>query len=270
MYTLLVWPVTEFLMFAAVTDPGSYRDYVIGDDPILDNGPMWFVGVLLLVSVGYAAWSHQRGHAAVPAPLRGRFLVWVAVAIGASTFFVRIVLPIGSTQALNIHLWQWPQVLGAFWLGAIAGERGWFRPVRRRLTRRSGFITLAVAGAVGASIVGTIAVGGDEAAFAGGWSVPAFFAAMSEGTLVVAGSIWTLAWAQRHLDRTSCLRRAMARSSYAAFMLQGPVLVALAMGLRPMDLPGDVKALIVAALGIFVSFAGAHALVRRTVLRRVL
>jgi peptidoglycan/LPS O-acetylase OafA/YrhL len=61
-----------------------------------------------------------------------------------------------------------------------------------------------------------------------------------------------------------------ARSSYAAFMLQGPVLVALALALQPIDLPGDVKALVVATLGIVGSFALAWRLVTRTPLRRAL
>ena len=55
-----------------------------------------------------------------------------------------------------------------------------------------------------------------------------------------------------------------------AFMLQGPVLVALAIALRPIDLTGDVKALLVATLGIVGSFALAWPLVTRTPLRRIL
>jgi hypothetical protein len=46
--------------------------------------------------------------------------------------------------------------------------------------------------------------------------------------LAVSASIWVLAFVQRHLSGTGRLRRAMARSSYLAFMLQGPVLVGLA------------------------------------------
>jgi peptidoglycan/LPS O-acetylase OafA/YrhL len=62
----------------------------------------------------------------------------------------------------------------------------------------------------------------------------------------------------------------MARSSYAAFMLQGPVLVGLAVALRPTGLPGDAKALLVAALGIVGSFGLAWPLVTRTPVKRIL
>ncbi|MET1011864.1 MAG: hypothetical protein ABWY83_05745 [Actinomycetota bacterium] len=95
-----------------------------------------------------------------------------------------------------------------------------------------------------------------------------------EISAAVAGSrdvavIWVLAAAQRHLNRSGPVRRAMTRSSYAAFMLQGPVLFGLALALRPFDLPGDIKALVVAALGIVGSFALAWLLVTRTQLRRI-
>jgi hypothetical protein len=269
-YTLAVWPVTEYLMLRSFADPGSYWEYVRGDEPMFDNGPMWFVGVLLLCSLGYVAVARHRTGTPPRTPLRGRYLVGVAVAVGASSFLLRTVFPIGSDQFLNLHLWQWPQVLGAFCLGAIAGERGWLRPVDARVARRCGLVTLAVGVAVGASVMGTIALGGDEEGFSGGWGIAAFFAAASEGALVVAGSIWVLRFAQRHLDTTSTLRRAAARASYAAFMLQGPVLVALAMALRPLNLSGDLKAFAVAAGGIVASFAVAHVLVTRTAMRRVL
>ena len=42
-------------------------------------------------------------------------------------------------------------------------------------------------------------------------------------------------------------RPVISRSSYGAFMLQGVVLIALAITLRPLPLPAEVKALIVAA-----------------------
>jgi hypothetical protein len=87
-----------------------------------------------------------------------------------------------------------------------------------------------------------------EDAFFGGWRLPALLAAMTEGVIAVSAPIWVQAFVQRHLNRSGRLRRALARSSYAVFVMQGPVLVALALALRPTDLPGDVKALVVAPL----------------------
>jgi hypothetical protein len=92
-----------------------------------------------------------------------------------------------------------------------------------------------------------------------------------EGVLAVGASVWPLALAQRHLDRPlGATARALSRAAYAAFVVQGPVLVGLALALRPLGLPGDVKAVLVAGLGLAGSFAVTRLLVTRTPLRRIL
>jgi hypothetical protein len=269
-YTILVWPLLEYSLFGPFLHVGFWRS-VTNTDPILDNGPMWFVGVLLLYSVALVAW---RGLFPPPAPskepLRWRHLAVLALAVGAATFVVRLVLPMDSNQPLGLKLWGWPEYLAMFGLGVVAARRGWLRPVPGALARRCGIATLAATLAIGIVAVTTDLRGLDQDVYFGGWGLPALVWAMAEGLLAVSGPIWVLAFVQRHLNGSGRLRRAMARSSYAAFMLQGPVLVALALALRPTDLPGDVKALVVATLGVVGSFALAWPLVTRTPLRRIL
>lgn len=270
-YTLLLWPLFEFALLERYLHRGSYWDYLGDTDPVLDNGPMWFVGVLLIYSLGYVVWRRR-----VPRPvfssdsLEGRQLVSLVAAVAASTFLVRLVFPVDSGQPLNLHLWQWPACVVTFGLGVVAARRGWLRPVSEVLARRCGIATLIATLVMLIAVLSAEPLGIDEEAFLGGWQVPALITAIVEGVLVVAGPIWVLAAAQRHLNRSGPVRRAMSRSSYAAFMLQGPVLFGLALALRPFDLPGDIKALVVATLGIVGSFAVAWSLVTRTPLQRIL
>ena len=92
-----------------------------------------------------------------------------------------------------------------------------------------------------------------------------------EGPLAISTAVWLLATAQRHLDRPpGRRRRALARSSYGAFILQGPVLIALALALRPVSLPADAKASVVAGASVAGSFALAWVLISRTPLRSIL
>lgn len=130
--------------------------------------------------------------------------------------------------------------------------------------------TLVVALATPLAILSGIPLGLGEEAFYGGWGLPALLTAMLEGVGAISAPVWALGFGQRHLNRTGPLRRGAARGSYAAFMLQGPVLVALALALRPVGVPVDVKALAVALLGVAGSFALAWPLVTRTPLRRIL
>ena len=99
---------------------------------------------------------------------------------------------------------------------------------------------------------------------------PVLLAAI-EGPLAVGASVWLLAVAQERLGRRpGPLGRAMSRSAYAAFILQGVVLLALMVALRPIDVLAEVKALTVAGAGVVGSFGLAWLLVRHTRLGRVL
>jgi len=87
-------------------------------------------------------------------------------------------------------------------------------------------------------------------AFGGGWHWEALLLAAMGGAMSVAGSIWVLAFAQQDWDRTGRTARAMGRAAYAAFMLQGFPLIVAALVLRPIDVPLEIKAMLVAAGGI--------------------
>jgi hypothetical protein len=271
LYTLVVWPLLEYALLEPFLHRGSYWDYFGDTDPVLDNGPLWFVGVLLLYSLALAGWRRLRPPPA-PAerPLRPRDLALLALAVGLATFLVRVVFPADSNQPLNSHLWAWPEYLAMFGLGVLAARRGWLRPVPRDVSRPTGVATLVVIVLLPAVILSTEPLGLTEEAWFGGWGLPALIGGLLEGVIAVAAPIWVLGFAQRHLNGSGPLRRAMARSSYAAFMLQGPVLVALELALRPAPLPGDAKAFIVALLGIAGSFALAWPLVTRTAVGKVL
>jgi hypothetical protein len=92
-----------------------------------------------------------------------------------------------------------------------------------------------------------------------------------EGPLAIGFGVWMLGVAQRRLDRRpGPFDRAMTRSAYAAFILQGDVLIGLMLALRPVGLPAEVKALGVAALGVALSFGLAWLLVNRTRVGRIL
>ena len=269
-YTLVAWPVLEYALHEPLLHERSYLQSFLDTDPVLDNGPMWFVGVLLLYSLGLVAWRRLFPPAASPTgELRWRRLLLISVVIGLSTFFVRIALHADSGQPLNAHVWAWPEYLAMFGLGVVAARRGWLRPVPDALARRCGIATVAAILCTAAAVMSADALGLSDDAYIGGWQVPALLGALTEGVLAVSAPVWVLAFARRHLNGTGRVRRAMARSSYLAFMLQGPVLVGLALVLRPTDLTGDVKAFLVATLGIVGSFALAWPLVTRTALRRI-
>jgi fucose 4-O-acetylase-like acetyltransferase len=190
LYTLLAWPILEYALHEPLLHERSYWQSFMDTDPVLDNGPMWFVGVLLLYSLGLVAWRRLFPSAASPGLRLGwRQLVPISVAIGVSTFFLRILLHADSGQPLNAHVWAWPEYLAMFGLGVVAARRGWLRPVPRVLARRCGIATIAGVLCTAAAVLSADALGLAEEAYAGGWRLPALFAALTEGVLAVSAPI---------------------------------------------------------------------------------
>lgn len=176
--------------------------------------------------------------------------------------------PLDSTQYAGLHLTQLPQHLALFCLGAAGARRGWFAPVPDSLRRVCGSVALFSTLAIGSFAVVALS-GVPTTAFYGGVSWASLATATVEGLLAVNLAVWLLGLAQRHLGDRPALPHA-ARSAYAAYLAQGPVLVGLALLLRPVGLPAEVKAVAVSVVGVLVSFGLGWILVARTRLRRIL
>ena len=85
--------------------------------------------------------------------------------------------------------------------------------------------------------VGVTDLAADIGPFLGGWRWQAAATALVEGILVVSGSLWLLGLAQRHLTQHGRFAEACSRAAFPAFVIQGPVLILLAMALRPLPRP---------------------------------
>lgn len=267
-YVLAVQPTVTYLLGHPLGDaPGSFWAEYLAEEGShrLDSGPLWFVGTLLIFSLGYALWvvADRRFGGPRPAPVvTVRGLAALATVVGVVSFAVRVVAPYGSEAGvLDLNYWEWPGCLAAFSLGIVAAGQGWTRLVPDHLARRARtvtlvagaamFLLLAVAGA--RDVVDTELLGGAHL-LAAGFSV-------ADAVLVVFGPVWLLGVAQRRLRRPLPQGRALARSAFGAFILQTPVLIGLALALRGVGLPAEVKAVAVAVGGVVGSYGLAHLLI---------
>jgi hypothetical protein len=267
-YVLLVQPPLVYALEHPLGGAqGSYWYEFLGADGTLDTGPLWFVGVLLIFSLVYAAWVRvRRRHAAGRrlGEITARHLLLVDAAAAPTSFLVRLVYPYGGESGFtDLNFWEWPACAALFALGVTASRQGWLAAVPDRLYRQSRTVTLAAVGVLAAFL---LAVGAFDRVddMSGGWNWPALGFAAIECTLAVFGPVWLLGVAQRRLNRR--LRwagPAVGRSAYGAFILQTPMLIGLAVALRPLPLPAEVKALILVTGGIAGSFALARLLISR-------
>jgi glucans biosynthesis protein C len=257
-YTLLVGPVLEYVAYRE--NEGGTRGFwpFLGDQIWhFAPGPTWFLEALLAFSVGYALLRGLRppGRAPSSAPLRGRHVALVALAVAAGSFAAHLAFPIGSEQ-FHLQLGMFPQYLILFALGAAAGRRGWLETLTPELRRRCG-----LAGAVTALAIPTILLTGDffagEAAadrFAGGWHWQAAAASLTEGVLATCVSLWAIAYFRRHHNRLRPLARRMAPAAYGAFIVHPLVIVGLALAIQAGPVPAELKFACVLTGGVAGSF----------------
>lgn len=260
-YVLLVQPTLNYaLRHYLGAAPGSYWSQYLSTGR-LDTGPLWFVGVLLVFSVGHAAWRSWRTRPSKDrGPITLRTLMLVAVIVAPASFAVRLVYRYGSESGVtDLNFWEWPACIAVFALGVRAARHGWAVAVPEQLARQCRTITLLAALATMIMIAG---LSGNVVDAAGGWHWAAAGFAVTDAVLTVFGSIWLLGVAQRRLGRQYRWGSYLSRSAYGAFMLQSLFLLGFAAALRPIGLPAELKALAVATAAVSCSFAVAWLMIR--------
>jgi hypothetical protein len=263
LFTLLIWPLLMWFAYRSAGRPIPIWHAWQARQPFLDSGPLWFVQILLYVSVFHALWS-WRGYGGELQP-RAINLVLTGACIAAASFAVRLWFPARSQQVLDLHVWQWPQCVGLYVLGVLAADKGWAERIPPHLGRRCGIAvlgTIVVALAIMAA-TGVANLSRDDIPFLGGWHWQALTLDVVEATLVVAGSVWLLALAQRWLTHRDIRLTRWARGAYAAYLLQAPVLIGLEIAERSLPWPAVIKAVTVATLAVVGSFAFGRLLVGR-------
>lgn len=256
---VLLWPASVWVAYQAAGRQVSFWWVFTHREPFLDSGALWFALVLMIFSVAFAAGSavwrrparHRRRR-----PLSALDLVATLAAIAVSSFVVRLWFPARSGQPADLHLWWWPQLAGLFALGIAAARRNWGHHVPDRLRRGCGVATVLtlVLLPVLALAAGLRDVDSGLAPYLGGRHWQALATPAVEAILVVAGSVWLVGFAEHRLDRGGARSAAWARAAFAAFVIQGPVLMLLATTARLLPLPAEVKAPLVALAGVVACF----------------
>jgi hypothetical protein len=244
---------------------GTYWQEFLGDEHILDTGPLWFVGVLLIYSLVYAAWValHGPGGSGPPRTVQAAHLAIAAAIVAPASFAIRLVYPYGSDSGFtDLNLWQWPACIAVFALGITAATQGWTDTVPEPLRRTARTVTL-VAVVVMAALMVTAGVADRAEDLMGGPTLLAAGFAAIDAVLCMFGSVWMLSVAQRRLAHPLPHGPALARSAYGAFILQTPILIGLALALRGIDLPAEIKAVLVAVGGVSASYGLGWLLITR-------
>jgi peptidoglycan/LPS O-acetylase OafA/YrhL len=259
-YLLVVDPATSVLGSWGSGDYLDFATMVRYEFTHTGSGPMWFVIALLVFSLTYALWRRLRpARSDADRLLRPRHLVTAAAVIVVASFVVRLVWPFTADTPLALNLWEWPQMAVLFALGALAEERGWLDPPPAWLRR-----ACLRAGAVAAiAVLIAIAVGATTDPFLGGWHLQALAEPVCEATIAVSMSFWVALWFSDHVTCQGRFAGALARASYATYVIHAPIVVAFSVAFAGLAVAVELKFLAVAVFGITVSYVAGWLVTRR-------
>jgi fucose 4-O-acetylase-like acetyltransferase len=283
-FMLVIHPFTVYWLLRTFDDPGipslseAYGRFLLSGKVLSATGPMWFAVALLIFCIIYAglrllgrpkpameepvALSALPGHGSV---------IGLIVVMGACTFLVRIVQPIG-VNILNMQLCYFSQYILLFVVGIFAYRGNWLM----RISRRFGIIwmTLALTAGVGGWFVLIVASGaleGNSESLLGGfhWQSAAF--SFWESFFCLGMCLGLTVLFRERFNFQGKFSQWMSRNSFAAYLFHTPLLVAVTLSLKYLSAPVGVKFSLACLLAVPITFVMSALLRPRIpVLRRVL
>ncbi len=238
---------------------------------LIGLGPLWFVALLLVFSLGYIAWrqmvgSGRQAEQSTAPPPRLPAIALFIVALAAASYLMRIVVPMGRTVLDFPTLAYLPQYLSFFVLGALAWRRDWLRTLPTRL----GWVGFGIAGLATLLLfpVPLLGILGGTFRFLGNGSWPSAVYALWDSAFAVGLVLASIALFRRYFDGASALGSFLARQSYAVYIIHSTVIVVVAYGLylvytRAAVDPGTLLRFVIATILTVPISYGAAWLVRK-------
>jgi peptidoglycan/LPS O-acetylase OafA/YrhL len=261
-YVFVLNPLAElgvWLMPAeltGLTGSASWSDY----PDMIGLGPLWFVAMLLIFSLGYVGYKTlANGSSVRPAAMPGYgAIAGFTVVLAAASFGWRMIVPLGESVWQFPTLAYLPQYLSFFALGALAYRLDWLAT----LSNAKGAVG-AFAAAAAAVFLFPLAFSGEmfslevtealENAMGGAnWQSAAFVAWDS---IFAVGLVLALIVGFRAVaKRKNTLGTFLAKHSYAVYVVHIPVVVFGAYLMRTIELSAIVKTAVVSAVVIPACF----------------
>jgi hypothetical protein len=213
-----------------------------------DPGPMWFVEVLLVLSLAYAAFRALRARSAsrlgvltaadtditsalVARPLTFRAIAAFAAVLTVVTYLWRLAVPLGTYwPGVGLPTPAYlPQYVLLFVAGVLATRRGWLTS----LTVRQGRVALIVA------LVGVgAALGASALASAPDAGIVVLLAqSLAENVVAIGAALGLLVLFRERFSGQPAWARFAAQHSFAVYVIHPLVLVGVAMLFAPLVAP---------------------------------
>jgi peptidoglycan/LPS O-acetylase OafA/YrhL len=279
-FILILGPLTAAIVTAAQGDGFWPTIVFLWNHKRIINGPLWFAEALLIFSIAYCAWraafgsplsaslsASQRTSKPVPAY---RWWLLSALATAAAALAIRQFVPVGQ-NIFGLQLGYFAGYIFLFAVGIAAWRHDWLRQLQWKQAR-PWIISLIIAWpsmTIGILIAHKLAGGAGKSNFSGGLSWTAILYALWE-PFVAWGliALWLLVF-REHMNQPSPIWDWLNRRAYAVYIIHPPVLVGIALLLRPWIAPALVKFGVTGTLTCIAAWLISDPLVRLPGLRRI-
>jgi peptidoglycan/LPS O-acetylase OafA/YrhL len=270
-YMLVLNPVVMAIVYLNRFEGSSVELILQHYRSMLSIGPMWFVLNLLLLTLAFVfvkGFRRMEVRAGTEAGPSLQATIMVSIALGVTSFLVRIHYPIGYwIPGLHLMPAYAPQYLAFFAVGILAGEWGWRGDLSPRLVRYWRLATpLAIVGAFAWFGVNQPI----DLSYPGGLNWRSFVHAMCEQTFAVGIIVLLLNWFGKRFNQHSSFLEAAAADSYTVYIIHPLVLVMLALCIQGYVLHPLAKFALVAPVALAACFGSAHLTRKLPFARRIL
>jgi Acyltransferase family len=233
---------------------------------LLGGGPLWFIELLLLFSLVYAAvrlltaWRPPR-----PSP-QGHFpgsgwIALFALLLGVASFLVRLAFPVNTRfEPLNFQLANFSQYIALFVVGLVAYRRNWLLSLADGVGKL--WLWIAVVLILIYPPLALLAGAQNVEPFLGGWHWQSMLNAQWEAFLCVSMCIGLIYLFRRRWNHQGALSRELSRAAYTAYLIHEPVITTLAVAAVGVVIYPMLKSVLAIAVAVPLCFALA-ALIRR-------
>lgn len=269
LFVFVLGPIADIGLYLApaplIAEPLTWQSYWRLYPEFIGLGPLWFVAMLLIFSVGYVVWRTLAG---VGSPVRtdsasppsylgiGLFMLLLALV----SYLTRIVIPLGRTVLDFPTLAYLPQYLSFFMIGILAYRHNWFRTFPDGMGRVG-----AVIAAVGTLLLFPIPILGilsGSFRFLGNGTWPSAVYSLWDSIFSVSLCMAAIPFFRRYFNGENKLGVLLSEQSYTVYIIHCTTIVFIAYGLREIRLGPLLKFGLGAVIVIPVCFTIAYALRR--------
>ncbi len=235
--------------------------YLLLGQPLISLGHLWFLALLLIFSAVYVAYRLVKKssiNVKKAFPGNGAILAFI-MAMALISFVVGIWWPINQWVPLGLfepfHLTQYAMLFAA---GIIAYREGWIDTIPKAAAK----LWSRVAVLMVILLLFVIIVNSEMLSF-GGLSLWSLLGSIWVAFVCVSMSIALLAFFKNRFNSQGPMAKALANNAFTVYLIHIPIIIILQILLIDVAIDPLIKFAIVGAIGIPLSFAFSHYVIRR-------